>query len=853
MTAARRTGTRTNERDPGAIDDPLVSGAAQQAANLSDLDNAAEARGNLGLGAAAQMAVGTTAGTVASGNDSRIMGAATQDALDTVENLANAALDGVLGSAAISVAGNLILTRGDGTTINAGSAVGPAGSAATVGTPKGTWNAATNTPTLSNGSGTLGDSYVVATAGSTSLDGESGWTIGDIAYRGNSTWSRIPASATAGAFASIALTGASITDDGAAAGGVIIADEFGEVVAHIVDDEVRLQGMTIGPAGVTITSATLTAAIVATLTTTTAVLAGATVVADGSAAGGVVIADEFGEILVRFVNDEVQLPGMTASPVAVEIDVGIINDLTSDEATITTGATIGALRIEEDGTGTAGLRFVDEFGEIFAQIDATGLASGFGGSGGSADDATTHSIAEIEARNGVALALAAGMPVRGVSSVATPIWKYTHFISCGQSLSTGAEGAPTLSTAAKYGSLMLGDKTTSVNNGMPAANNATPPTWEVTGVAQFNPLVATAGVSNETVLHGALNTFRRLFLAWYGLPSDTSRLLVGNGAGVGGEAIAALQSGASPNLFNRLTSLMDQANTVAAAAGGTYGIGGLLWLQGESNSTTGLGTYLAALQDIYADFCAAALAETGQVEVPAMFIYQTAAPNVNFDTASLGVQMAQLAAALDDRGVFMVGPTYPYPDSNNLHLVANGYRWLGSQFGKVMFRVLVQGHDWRPVYAVQATLRGREILVDYHVPCPPLVFDDPYLQTGWTSASVTTGGANSKYATLDKGFTVLSTGGSVQAIESVALVSETQVLITLFDVPVAGSYRVRFADGRHNGHGSLRDSDATLADDIYLDGQAGQVAGEANATLSGARYPLWNWAVTQQTDVENLA
>ncbi|MBO1591851.1 tail fiber protein, partial [Yersinia pseudotuberculosis] len=43
--------------------------------NLSDLNDTAAARTNLGLGGASSLNVGTTAGTVAAGNDSRIVGA----------------------------------------------------------------------------------------------------------------------------------------------------------------------------------------------------------------------------------------------------------------------------------------------------------------------------------------------------------------------------------------------------------------------------------------------------------------------------------------------------------------------------------------------------------------------------------------------------------------------------------------------------------------------------------------------------------------------------------------------------------------------------------------------------------
>ena len=44
---------------------------------------------------------------------------------------------------------------------------------------QGTWNAATNTPTLTSGSGTTGHFYIVSTDGSTNLDGITDWKVGD--------------------------------------------------------------------------------------------------------------------------------------------------------------------------------------------------------------------------------------------------------------------------------------------------------------------------------------------------------------------------------------------------------------------------------------------------------------------------------------------------------------------------------------------------------------------------------------------------------------------------------------------------------------------------------------------------
>lgn len=63
-------------------------------------------------------------------------------------------------------------------------------------TYKGTWNANTNSPSLSSGVGTNGDYYVVNVAGSTNLDGITDWQIGDWAIFNGSAWQKIDQSNT---------------------------------------------------------------------------------------------------------------------------------------------------------------------------------------------------------------------------------------------------------------------------------------------------------------------------------------------------------------------------------------------------------------------------------------------------------------------------------------------------------------------------------------------------------------------------------------------------------------------------------------------------------------------------------
>ena len=56
---------------------------------------------------------------------------------------------------------------------------------------QGTWNATTNTPTLTSSVGTKGHYYVVSVAGTTNLDGITDWNVGDLAIFNGSVWEQV--------------------------------------------------------------------------------------------------------------------------------------------------------------------------------------------------------------------------------------------------------------------------------------------------------------------------------------------------------------------------------------------------------------------------------------------------------------------------------------------------------------------------------------------------------------------------------------------------------------------------------------------------------------------------------------
>jgi hypothetical protein len=57
---------------------------------------------------------------------------------------------------------------------------------------KGSWNAATNTPTINSGVGVAGNFYIVTTPGSTTIDGVSSWAVGDWIIFSGAVWQKVP-------------------------------------------------------------------------------------------------------------------------------------------------------------------------------------------------------------------------------------------------------------------------------------------------------------------------------------------------------------------------------------------------------------------------------------------------------------------------------------------------------------------------------------------------------------------------------------------------------------------------------------------------------------------------------------
>ena len=187
--------------------------------------SAAEVRGLIGAGTSS-LAIGTTASTAMAGNTTTITGAQATAIVDNTKKVTDTGTPAILsngttpslnsGISAAEVrtligagtssttgtvtsvsgtANRISVTAGATPTVNAitgavnsssanlatGAQIQTAIDSAVTGVLKyiGTWNAATNVPTLVSAKGNPGEYYIVSTAGSTNLDGITDWAVGD--------------------------------------------------------------------------------------------------------------------------------------------------------------------------------------------------------------------------------------------------------------------------------------------------------------------------------------------------------------------------------------------------------------------------------------------------------------------------------------------------------------------------------------------------------------------------------------------------------------------------------------------------------------------------------------------------
>lgn len=377
--------------------------------------------------------------------------------------------------------------------------------------------------------------------------------------------------------------------------------------------------------------------------------------------------------------------------------------------------------------------------------------------------------------------------------------EYEHLIIYGQSLSTGHQSWPPLSTTPVSGNYMIGDQIWT-NFGNTVLNKLNP---LVANVASSTATLAknrTSMIYAECALVGATNHIQ--------LKTIGQNNYIASACGTGGKTIEELsKEHYNPVCYENFTNAITYASTITS----NIHCPAIVWMQGEYNYTmptasTGLTSgsrptsdkaiYKSLLLTLKNNMQADIKRKYNQTDSPLFITYQAGAQYTRGNTLEIG--MAQLEASNENDDIICAGPVYPMTDRGG-HLDSNGYRWYGEILGKVYYKTKVLGEDFSPLQPLEIsrTVNLKVLKIKFLVPQLPLVLDE-MLVSKMTSY----------------GFEVLL-NGSKKIISNVSADGDCVYITCISDL--IGDVEVIYAGINNTGHGNLRDSDTYPAFLNYLD------------------------------------
>jgi hypothetical protein len=407
-------------------------------------------------------------------------------------------------------------------------------------------------------------------------------------------------------------------------------------------------------------------------------------------------------------------------------------------------------------------------------------------------------------------------------------------IGTGQSLSVGATSLPALSTMQRFANVRLRDM-------------GTPPLYDGNGdrlslVPLVEPIraeVAAAGTTyptnilGETPHSGMANELSNYALNRAMVAFASVHSVVGES----GQLLSVIRRGGTGRAYAASLYEVRAINALALSDGRRYFVGAVILTHGESDTANAMyGDGLLALANAYR--MDIPMITRQREEIPMILSQQGSFPAGA--GRSLSTQ-AQWRASVDNPGVILCsGPKYQLEYSpDHVHLTATASRALGIKYAEVYARHVWGNIPWRPLEP--ETVRrasDTEIIVDFHVPNPPLQWEES-IPLPHTTTHPMAGAPPAQWA-RGRGFEVEQAGRPV-TISDVAIRANT-VAITLAAPLAAGDFTVRYAmtqdaPGYTAGTpwaraGQLRDSD-TYAGHDQIEIQAMMTNGARRAVVSG--------------------
>ena len=424
---------------------------------------------------------------------------------------------------------------------------------------------------------------------------------------------------------------------------------------------------------------------------------------------------------------------------------------------------------------------------------AGGSSASTGGSGGSGGGSSASSGAGGQG---------------GAAPIITPApFDWVGIVSTGQSLSVGATSNPVVSSAQPYHNLMLSDASPDPKyDGQGDALSLVPLTAPVRPVAGGG-VAYPRNILGETPGEGASNQISALTLARGGF--DT--VSVASNVGESGQSISVIKKGGKGKAYAATLYEGAAIKALAAQQGKSFGYGAVLLTHGESDANDA--TYEAQIAKLQDDYNTDLKALTGQQEdIPLLISQQGTFPNGANSFAHSTLAAWQLG--VNAPGKFLcVGPKYQYEYSpDNVHLPAAQSRRLGEKYAEVYVRAILMKEPWAPLQPTSVSRSGAVITVDFHVPDPPLAWEETISPPHQEVV---------KQWAAGRGFEVADETGPL-TIAAVAITGSS-VAVTLTAPPTGQNIQLSYAliqdkagysGGTDNGRrGQLRDTDAFIGYD----------------------------------------
>jgi hypothetical protein len=358
------------------------------------------------------------------------------------------------------------------------------------------------------------------------------------------------------------------------------------------------------------------------------------------------------------------------------------------------------------------------------------------GSGGSSGATAVAGSAGSGGAAGSAGAAGAG----GQAATLHTPWDYTGIFGTGQSLSVGEPGNDARGTPAAAPRL-----TTQPFHNLQLSTGSLP--WPVDSndpTLALIPLVEPIGrpstaypsswptnIAGETGHAAMANQLSVLALAAglgsAGGDSGVNDYVTVHGAvGENGQPLSFLKKGAVQmdvrgHAFEATLIEARAVTRLAQAAGKTYGVGAITVTHGESDA--GNTEYEAQLRQLWVDYNTDLSAITGQTEPPLMIVSQQNSSNDRSPST-----LAEWRIGVDyPNDIVCSGPKYQYPyRPDTLHLTVEGYETLFEKYAQIYFERVVKQADWQPLQPTTVEREGQVISVHFHVPVPPLVWEDTF-------------------------------------------------------------------------------------------------------------------------------